>query len=128
MAVRPAALELDALREAASPFADAQLVVVFGSVARTQTRADSDADVGVLGASFWRGLLLGEAIGAVLGREAHAVELERASDWLSYEVARDGVLLHEAQPGTWARFRAEAALRYFDLRPVIELCVAGARR
>ena len=128
MAARPAALDLDALLRAASPFGEARLVVVFGSVARTQARVDSDADVGILGVSFWRGLLLGEALGSVLGREAHVVELERASDWLRYEVARDGVLVHETPPGEWARFRAEAALRYFDLRPIIELCAAGATR
>jgi predicted nucleotidyltransferase len=116
------------LKDVARAFPDAQLVVLFGSLARGQEAAWSDADVGVSGVGFWRGLQIGAAIAAALHREAHVVELEHASEWLRYQVAREGILLHEGQPDAWARFRAAAAIRYFDVQPIIARCAEGARR
>jgi predicted nucleotidyltransferase len=105
----------------------AALVVLFGSVARGDARPDSDVDIAVLGAEFWAANRLGAELGTALGREAHVVQLEDASDHLRFEVARDGVLLHEAEPSRWARFRAEATLRWFDLAPIVARCAAGVR-
>ena len=105
-----------------------RLVVLFGSVARGQPLGDSDLDVGILGASHWDALALGSKLGAVAGREAQVVELEHASDLLRFHVARDGVPLFQAAPDVWPRFQAEAAVRYFDLAPIIALCAEGARQ
>jgi len=105
-----------------------RLVVLFGSVARQQARPDSDVDVGVLGGGFWDGLRIGAAVGARLGREPQVVDLGTASDLLCFHVARDGILLYEGEPDAWARFRAESAVRYFDVAPIIALCAEGARR
>ena len=120
------------MRTAAAALASARpqlrLVVLFGSLARGDALPDSDADIAVLGAESWDGLGLGSQLAGVAGREPHVVELEHASDLLRYHVARDGVLLYEAEPYTWARFQAESALRYFDLAPIIALCTEGARQ
>jgi len=107
---------------------DLKLVVVFGSVARGATRPDSDIDVGVLGGGFWEQLDVGTEVGGLAAREPQVVDLMTASDRLRFEVARDGILLYEREPGSWARFQAEATLRYFDLAPIITLCTEGVRR
>lgn len=121
-----AELDLETLRSIAGADGSA-LVVVFGSVARGEARPDSDVDIGVLGAEFWAAHRLGARLGAALGREAHVVLLEDASDQLRFEVARDGILLHESEPSRWARFQAEAAMRWFDLEPIVARCAAGVR-
>ena len=105
-----------------------QLLVLFGSVASGCARRDSDVDVALLGGDSWQGLLLGAALGRVIRRDPHVVDLASAPTALKYEVARTGVLLYEAEPFLWARFQAQAALLYFDLRPLRERCAEGVRR
>ena len=102
--------------------------MLFGSVARGQEVPWSDVDIGVVGLDFWPALKLGAAVASELRREPHVVDLERASDWLRFRVANEGVLLWESDPGVWACFRASAALRYFDLQPILLRCADGARR
>jgi predicted nucleotidyltransferase len=104
------------------------LVVVFGSVPAGRARPDSDVDIGVLGGGFWDQLGLGSELGRRLGREPHVVDLATASDWLRFEVARGGILVFEKEAGTWPAFQAQAAVRYFDLAPMIALCADGVRR
>jgi len=120
--------DLERLRRAAAAVPGARLVVLFGSVARGQAAAWSDADIGILGLDFWPALKLGAAVASQLGREPHVVDLDRASDWLRFRVANEGVPLCEGEPGAWAGFRATAPLRYFDVQPIIARCAAGARR
>ncbi|MBI1947999.1 MAG: nucleotidyltransferase domain-containing protein [Deltaproteobacteria bacterium] len=121
-------LDVTSLQQLARGYPDARLIVLFGSVARGAAHPGSDVDVAVAGLPFWQALDLGARLGAQLGREPHVVELERASDWLRFLVARDGVLLHQGEPHAWARFQAEAALRWFDLAPIVARCAEGARR
>lgn len=104
-----------------------RLVIVFGSVARSTARPDSDVDIGILGGGFWDQLAVGGEIAAAYGREPHVVDLGAASDWLRFEAARHGQLLFAATPDAWPRFQAESALRYFDLAPIIARCAAGVR-
>ena len=110
-------LPLDALRALAAEGAAATpgivLVVLFGSVAAGSARADSDADIAVLGGDSWKALELGSSLAARIGREPHVVDLGDAPDALRFEIARGGVMLFEAEPYAWARFQAEAAIRYF---------------
>jgi predicted nucleotidyltransferase len=106
----------------------ARVVVLFGSVARGTAFPWSDADIGITGLGFWEALELGARMATVLGREPHVVDLEPASDLLRYHVARDGILIREGEPGAWACFRAAAAVRYFDLAPILDICAGGARR
>jgi hypothetical protein len=56
------------------------------------------------------------------------IELETASTWLRFLVAREGILLHQGEPDAWARFQAEAMLGCFDFQPIHALCAEGARR
>jgi len=107
---------------------DVRLIVVFGSVATGKARPDSDVDVGVLGGGFWEQLDAGSEVGRLTGREPHVVDLATASDWLRFQAAREGIMAHERDAGAWARFRGEAAARYFDLAPIISLCAEGVRR
>ena len=123
-----AEVDVDTLRVVARRYPEARLVVLCGSEARGEAVPWSDADVGVSGLPFWRGLELGAELGAKVGREVHVVDLDTASEALRYAVARDGVLVAEGAPDAWARFQAEAALRYFDLQPIIARCAEGARR
>jgi predicted nucleotidyltransferase len=118
----------DALRAVAARYPDARLVVLFGSVARAAAGPLSDADVGVAGVSFWRGLELGAELEAHLRCEVHVVDLDHASLALRFAAAREGVVLAEGEPGAWARFQAQAALEYFDLAPIVARCAEGARR
>lgn len=120
--------DLEGLRSTARAFPDARLIVLFGSVARGTAAPWSDADIGVSGATFWGGLEIGSRLAAALRREPHVVDLDRASDWLRFLVAREGILLSEGIPDAWAIYRAEAALGYFDLQPMLSLCSEGARR
>jgi predicted nucleotidyltransferase len=104
------------------------LIVLFGSVARGGARADSDVDIGVLGASFWDGLKVGAELAGCFGREPHVVDLATANDLLRFQAAREGVPLFQGAPDAWPRFQAESAVRYFDVAPIIALCAEGARR
>jgi uncharacterized protein len=124
--VARADLDLEPLRRIASA-GGTELVVVFGSVARGDARPGSDVDIGILGAEFWAAHRLGSELGAALGREPLVVQLEDASDHLRFQVARDGVLVYEDERSRWARFQAEAALRWFDLAPIVARCAAGVR-
>jgi predicted nucleotidyltransferase len=121
-------LDIARLRQEARRFEDARFIVVFGSMVHGQARPWSDLDIGVAGVSLLRGGEIGDALGKAVGREPHVVDLDAASDHLRFEVARSGVLLGEAEPGAWARFQAEAALRWFDLAPIVELCRQGVAR
>ena len=121
-------LDVDTLRAVARRYPEARLVVLFGSVARGEAVPWSDADVGVAGLPFWRGLELGAELGAMVGREVHVIDLDSASEALCFAVAREGILVAEGAPDAWACFQAAAALRWFDLQPIIARCAEGARR
>ncbi len=48
------------------------------------------------------------------------VDLDRAGALLRYRAARDGVLLFEAEAGTFERFWLDAVGTWCDLAPVLE--------
>jgi predicted nucleotidyltransferase len=121
-------VDLVGLAAIAGQHPSARLVVLFGSVARGTPFAWSDADVGVLGGTWLERLKLGAALGASIGREAHVVDLERAPEALRQEIARQGLLVREAVPGTWSDYRAQSFVRWFDLAPLRRRCAEGVRR
>jgi predicted nucleotidyltransferase len=121
-------LDVPALAQVCAGHVGVRLVALFGSVARGGARVDSDLDVAVLGGEFWDQLGLGNALATLLGREPHVVDVSAVSDWLRFQVARDGVLVYEASPGSWTEFKARAMVLYWDLAPTIALCAAGVER
>lgn len=123
-----ATIDLAELAEIAGRYPSVGLVVLFGSVARGTPLAWSDADVGALGGTWLEQLTLGAALGRAIGREPHVVDLERAPEALRQEIAREGVLVREAAPGTWSDYRAQSFVRWFDLAPVRRRCAEGVRR
>lgn len=120
-------LDVAALARLCQGKADIGLVVIFGSVASGRDRPDSDVDVGIRGGTFYEQQALGAEIGGQLGREAHVVDLGHSSEWLRFRVARDGILIHQAEPDAWPLFKARAMLAYWDLAPTISMCAAGVR-
>jgi predicted nucleotidyltransferase len=96
----------DRLKEVLRRVPGVRLAVLFGSQARGTARPASDVDVAVLGdvdlGPLARDLSLS------LGREIDLVDLAAAGIPLTAAILRDGIVVHEAPPGTAATFRARA--------------------
>ncbi len=96
------------------------LLVLFGSRARGDAAARADWDFGFLSANPVDPLTVMAALAEVVGSERlDLVDLARASGLLRYRAARDGVLVYEARPGIFDRFRFEAARFWYDAEPVL---------
>ena len=96
------------------------LLVLFGSRARGDAAADADWDFGFLSEGSVDPLTVIAALSETVGSERiDLVDLARASGLLRYRAARDGVLVFEARPGTFDRFRFEAARFWYDAEPVL---------
>ena len=98
---------------------------LFGSVARGDSHAGSDVDVGVLYASEpprtleGLGLDLEHDLGHVTGHRVQLVILNRAPVDLIHRVLRDGVLLKDADRSARIQFEVKARREYFDLLPIL---------
>lgn len=107
-----------ALRHVATGRPGLQLLVLHGSRARGDHHEASDWDLAHLGDPDHLGLLAD--VTAALGTDAvDLADLERASGLLRFQVATDGVLVHEAAPGVWDTFRLDAAIHWYDVEPVV---------
>jgi predicted nucleotidyltransferase len=96
------------------------LLVLFGSRARGDAGANADWDFGFLADSSVDPWVITAALAETVGSERlDLVNLERASGLLRYRAARDGVLVYEARPGIFDRFRFEAARFWYDAEPVL---------
>ena len=96
------------------------LLVLFGSRARGDAAADADWDFAFLSDSAVDPLTIMAALAEAVGSErVDVVDLARASGLLRYRAARDGVLVYEARPGIFDRFRFEAARFWYDAEPVL---------
>lgn len=125
----------DALATRLRAEADVQVAALFGSAATGALRPGSDVDVYLRLArdARWplsRELALATDLGALVGREIDLVVEDRArtSVLLRRDVARDGVLLFEREPGAWVDVKTDAIIAYTDLEPQLTLCAAGVRR
>jgi predicted nucleotidyltransferase len=105
------------------------VVLLFGSAARGELRADSDLDVGILPVDpnqpLAAELALQSDLERATKRRVDLVRLDRADLLVRWEAARTGMLVFEDGAGRAAHFRAETALEHADMAPLIE---AGAER
>jgi predicted nucleotidyltransferase len=98
---------LEKLRTALQSRHDIRVALLFGSSARGSARLDSDVDVAVLAPAVdW--LTLSADLSIALGRDVDVVPLETAGIPLVQEVLRDGIVVHEGEPGAAALFRSRA--------------------
>jgi predicted nucleotidyltransferase len=114
---------IERLRERLADLPDVRLAAVFGSVARGEERPGSDLDLALLldGDSLPRRWEVEAALGREAGRETDFVYLNEAPPLLRFEIARDGVLLLERNPGDWADFRAQAMIDWWDWAPTAKM-------
>ncbi len=110
---------LEMLRHALRDRKDIRLALLFGSQARGRARTGSDADVAVLapGADL---LSLAGDLSLAAGKEVDVVSLQDAGYPLLNAVLRDGILLHEGEPGAEADWRTKAILQTETDRPWFE--------
>jgi predicted nucleotidyltransferase len=98
------------------------LAILFGSRAVGEIHAESDTDVGVLVAEH--GILSPAKLLDLQYRLSQVIkpgqidlaDLERASGLLKHIACEKGILLYEAQPGTFARYRVRAWNQFQDER------------
>ena len=93
--------------------------MLFGSTARGQAGPRSDVDLGVLlepdtpdvrskvESELWR----------AAERTLDLIFLDKAPPLLRFEIARDGVLLHQEQDHLWTDFKTRAMLDWWDWAP-----------
>lgn len=108
-----------ALRQALRGRQDVHLALLFGSRARGLARADSDADVAVLGQDLDL-LDLAADLGEAAKVEVDVVSLEDPGYPLLNVLLRDGILLHEGKPHAEAAWRTRALLDADRDRPAYE--------
>jgi len=86
---------------------DVRLALVFGSRGRGTAAPTSDIDVAVCAPGVDL-LGLTADLSRAMGLEVDVLALEDAGVPLLARIVREGVLVHEARPGTAARWRAQA--------------------
>jgi hypothetical protein len=111
-------LDANALRR---DFPSLRLLLLHGSRARGDERADSDWDFAYLGDEGLDELGLRSFLArAVRSESIDVVDLSRASGLLRFRAARDGLLLHERQAGVYEDFVLASARFWFDVEPVLK--------
>jgi predicted nucleotidyltransferase len=99
------------------------LAVLFGSRATGRARTASDFDIAILPVdpelSLHDELALAASLSAAASAEVDLVRLDDDAPLLGAEVARTGVCLLEAAPGTFAAYRASAMSRWIDFDATI---------
>ncbi len=96
------------------------LLVLVGSRARGDARAGSDWDFGLLSDSgFDVEAFLGELVSLLGNERIDLVDLRRAGALFRFRAARDGIPLHQAEPGNFDRFWLEAVSFWCDVEPVL---------
>lgn len=120
-AVVPAESLLARLEDASHSVPDLELLVLFGSAARSRARGTSDLDLAVM----CQGRADLDAVYLALAPRLRTdrldlVDLRRAGPLLAFQVARSGILLFERSPGLFRQFQSLASRRYADTRKLRE--------
>lgn len=112
-------MDLDKLKTELASVAESEelrLVVLFGSGARGE-HVPRDLDIAVRGDRPLDVIGLTNRLTVELGRQdVDLVDLRVADPVVLMKVAEEGIVLYEAEPGTFGRFQSLAARRYFDTR------------
>lgn len=123
------------LRQTVVSLPEVKLAILFGSTASGKAGPRSDVDIGVLldpDTSDARDRVQVELGRAVHSRDVDLIFLKDAPPLLRFEVARDGVVLHQDQDGLWTGFKARAMLDWWDWEPIAsrieEALIARLRR
>lgn len=93
-----------------------RLALLFGSRARDEARDDSDVDL-VVDAPVGSLGTIGALVSEALGQEADVSRLSEATIPVLRELLRDGILVYEARPGTYATWRAHTLIDLETDRP-----------
>jgi predicted nucleotidyltransferase len=107
---------MDRLQQTAEEYA-LRLVVLFGSAARGHLRPDSDVDIGVLTAhplSAAKRNRLWSACSQLFQADVDLTVLNHIEPLLGFQIAREGVLLYQAQAGAWETWRSYQVRRFWD--------------
>lgn len=108
------------LRDLAARHPPIQLLLLFGSRAEGATHRDSDWDFGFLSRGAFDVGGLAADLGRALGTDAiDLVDLSRAGGLLRYRAAERSSVVHEAEPGAFARFWMEAVGFWCDAEPIL---------
>jgi predicted nucleotidyltransferase len=114
---------LERLRAALAKGPPLRLAVLFGSRASGRARTESDFDIGVVPVDtdlpLHDELALAGELSAAVDAEVDLVRLDADDPLLGHEVARQGVCLFEASPGTFAAYRATATSCWLDFEETI---------
>ena len=121
---------LQRLRDVVAAFPAVRLAVAFGSVARGDDNAQSDADIALLLEPDTRPLRIEiEAeLGRAAGRDVDLIFLDTAPPLLRFEIASDGVLLAARHRNDWVDFRTRAMIDWWDWAPTARLIDDAAIR
>ena len=112
---------LDAARAVAERQPGLAFLLAFGSRARGDAAVSSDWDFGFLATGPLEVEGLRAELSLALGTDrVDLVDLARAGGQLRFRAARDGVLLHEGEEGSFARFWLDAVRFWCDARTVLE--------
>jgi predicted nucleotidyltransferase len=97
-----------------------QLLVLHGSRARGTSHDRSDWDFAYVGEETLDPDALLATLNEAIGTDAvDLADLAEGSALLRYRVARDGIVVHEATPGTFDTFRLDAIHTWCDMEPVL---------
>lgn len=97
-----------------------KLLVLHGSRARGTSHDLSDWDFAYLGDAALDPDGLLATLNESLGTDAvDLADLAEGSALLRFRVARDGIVVHEATPGTFDTFRLDAIHTWCDMEPVL---------
>jgi hypothetical protein len=110
---------VDCLRTALQDEPDVEFAVLFGSRARGTAGVSSDIDLAV---RLVRGdpLALAARLERMVGHCVDIVDADAAPPQLRHEIGREGVVLVERVPNTWADYRARAMLDWWDWAPIAQ--------
>lgn len=110
---------VDKVREALRERKDVHVAVLFGSRARGRARLDSDLDVAVQGEGLDL-LALAYELSLATRLEVDVVNLNRVGYPLLNAIARDGLIVHQGQPGAGGRWLSHTIAQLATDRPWFE--------